>query len=89
MVIILGPEFPCSGNGLKWQRFMKHGGGMMGLLQTAHATETPEACSLICGKTPRCHGFTNSDGEVCKLYDYYTLPENSVMVEEYYQLHCV
>ena len=43
----------------------------------------------ICFITPRCHGFTVSEGNVCDLYDYFPLPSDRVVMGEYYQLYCI
>ncbi len=60
--------------------------GLMGYLGTVGGTRL--RCSSICYVTPRCHGFTHTEGNVCGLYDYYPLPDHSVLVKEYYQLYC-
>ncbi len=63
---------------------------MMGMIRTVKGTLLE--CSMICYIDARCHGFksyTLSSGEVCHLYDYYPLPQDSLVVEEYYLLHCV
>ncbi len=88
-LVYLGPEFTCSDNGGEWQHFTKAGPGMVGLLKTVTGINTVQACSLICIKTSRCHAFNNSAEDVCSLLDYYPIPSESVVVEEYYQLHCV
>ncbi len=68
---------------------MKSDMGMMGKITTVKGTWLE--CSRKCYINLRCHGFkiyTHSGVDLCELYDYWPLPIDSVVVEEYYQLYC-
>ena len=89
----LGPEFQCkpgSVSDLMEFELMKSDNGMMGKITTVRGRWLD--CSRKCYINARCHGFksyTSYSGDVCELWDYYPLPEKSMVVEGYYQLHCV
>ncbi len=56
----------------------------MGHVDTVRATRL--SCSTMCYINTRCHGFTHSKGYTCDVFDYYPLPGDHVIVEEYYQI---
>ncbi len=87
----LEPGFGCkpSGGDIFAQgqyEMIRNATEIMGHLGTMHGTLLE--CGNICSVTPRCHGFTHSEPDVCQLYDYYPSTGNSVLVEDYYQLYC-
>ncbi len=87
----IGPEFKCKPQhsdelGLDHYSFISKASGLLGHLGKVRGTRLH--CSYICYTTPRCHGFTVTAGNVCNLYNYSPLPEDRVVVENYYQLNC-
>ena len=91
VLFISGLPFECKAS--KGQRFfeqqynlIRNATEMMGHLDTTQGTL--QECGNMCSTMARCHGFTHSHGNVCHLYNYYPLPEDIVIVGEYYQLHC-
>ena len=87
-----GPEFQCkpsSGGTFThgWYDSNNNGTGIMQLLDRMNAP--PSYCGIMCFMDARCHGFTSSEDNICTLYGYYPLPNDSVEVGQYYQLYCV
>ncbi len=88
VTVLLGNEFKCKERCERFD-YIRTKNGTLGHLGTVNATR----CSYICYITPRCHGYTsytNQEGvNMCELFDYYASPSDSLLVEDYYLLHCV